>query len=233
MRTSWNRLIFTIGLFTAAPAVAQNSMSGIQFGPHVGGGTVSTGAEVRHTTGMRGSYYYGVARLGAWHLAPEVELGMNLLTSRDSDGASKEIGNFEHRQIGLGMRVVRSFGSKVDSPEVFAKISGGAVSSNVRFDQSGADTFVKTELEGIRGSYIATEIGTSWILQDNLAVTGGLLFSRLQLDQTGVSGKQTTEQDSATGLLLTERNVNREDLQLGEYSQQSTVAASAGLQLRF
>src|SRR4051812_21306515 len=98
-----SRLALALGasLLLASPALAANG-EGVQvgFGPFVGSGSISTGAQVRHASGYALSVERAWALTDTLALGPRIEVANAFINTRDSGaGDSKVIGTYDNRIV--------------------------------------------------------------------------------------------------------------------------------------
>lgn len=221
----------TLGVSSAASAFGSDYQIG--FGPHVGGGTVSNEAKVRHTSG----YSLSVERnwqLGeSLFIGPRFEVTNSFVNMRAEQAGTTNISTYDNRIVAAGFRV----GQAVGNDHTFAQgayLSAvyGRGYSKLAVDETTERTYLQSLYGNISGDYFGGELG-GWVpLKGNFGLNIAVVGSLYRANQAAATGTYQGDQVDDNGQL---------QLTQGEYSTgeldsrivMRTLAAKFGLSLGF
>lgn len=230
------RFVACVALYFTATGNAQAYVSSYQigFGPHVGGGVLSNGATVRHTSG----YSLAVERhwaLGTSGLSigPRFEIANTFVSSRAKDGGTKSVATYDNRFVAAGLTLSQSVGNdRTFAQGAYLSAVAGRGYSKLQVDESTARTFKQNLFGQIAGNYAAAEVG-SWVpLKGDFGLNIAIMTTQYQADQSGATGTFEGDEIGPNGeLSLTEgaHSTGTLDSRL----TMRTVAAKIGLALGF
>jgi len=216
------------------PAQADISNYALSFGPYVGGGTQSNGAQVRHSSGFK----VGLARrfvLGqTMTIGPEIQVGNGLVNSKKYEGGHKTISNYDNRFFVGGVRLGKLYGSDTLTDEAYVSVLGGFAQSKLNEEESAGNTFIQKDYHQIQGRYGVAELGTRIQLRRNFSVDLAMVGHYYRAEQENASGNidGTVSNDEGTFELNEREEKDRYD-NLARILIQRSVAATVGVSLGF
>jgi hypothetical protein len=232
------KLAVMVALSASSSAGAYTSDYHLNFGPYVGGGDISDGATVRHTSGytlaVERNWAVGTSGLS---VGPRIEVSNGFVNTRNKDAASgvTSVATYDNRIFAAGVRVSQNVGA----PHTFAQgiyltAVAGKAYSKLAIDDTGADSFIQRSYGNISGNFFGSELG-GWIpLKDNFGINLAVLGSSYRANQSDATGSFEGEVQNDNGLSLTSGSYDgTADNKLADSVVMKTVAGRIGLSLGF
>jgi len=215
---------------------AYSSEYQLNFGPYVGGGDVSNGARVRHTSG------YTIAVDRNWKLneqglaiGPRLEITNGFVNSKLVDNELKSIATYDNRIFAAGFRISQTVGNpRTFAQGVYLTAVAGKGYSKLSIDDTGDTVFVQRNYGNISGNFFGSELG-GWIpLRDKLGINVAFTAHSLIANQDNVSFTYESEFPRDSGLGLTSGSGKDSSLNtLEDKVTMKTYAGRIGLSLGF
>lgn len=232
------KLAVVVALSTSSAAGAYTSDYHLNFGPFVGGGDISDGASVRHTSG----YTLAVERnwtigSGGLSVGPRIEASNGFVSTRSKDDTTgvTSVATYDNRIFAAGVRVSQSVGA----PHTFAQgiymtAVAGKAYSKLAVDDTGANMYKQRTYGNISGNYFGSELG-GWIpLRENFGINLAVMANTYRADQSKVTGSFEGEIPDEGGLTLTRGSYDGTSAsELDDSVVMKTLAGRIGLSLGF
>jgi hypothetical protein len=207
----------------------------VGFGPYIGGGQMSNGAKVRHTSGYVMSLERNFAIGRSFTLGPRVEVGNGFVNARASGDGETDVATYDNRIVAGGVRLARSVGtSRTFAQSAYMTAVVGRGYSKLSIDETTDRTYKQSLYGGINGTYVGTELG-AWIpLKGSFGLNLAALASSYTADQSEVGGTYQGDEIGDDGSLsLVEGTWAPEDGSLDDQVTMRTFALKVGLSLGF
>ena len=222
-------------LLTPSLAGAYTSDYQLNFGPYVGGGDISNGARVRHTSG------YTLAVERNWRfsdsiaIGPRVEVTNGFVNSKLNTKDLNSVATYDNRIIAAGLRISHAVGnSGTFAQGIYLTAVAGKGYSKLSIDDTGDSVFVQRNYGNISGNFFGSELG-GWIpLKENFGVNIAFTANSLTANQENVSFTYQSEVPGDVGLGLTSGSDKDSSLNtLEDKVTMKTYAGRIGLSLGF
>lgn len=222
-------------LITPSVAGAYTSNYQLNFGPYVGGGDISNGARVRHTSG------YSLAVERNWKfsdslaIGPRVEITNGFVNAKLNSNDLNSVATYDNRIIAAGFRLSHAVGnSGTFAQGVYLTATIGKGYSKLSIDDTGDTVFVQRNYGNISGNFFGSELG-GWIpLKENFGVNIAFTANSLTANQENVSFTYQSEVPGDAGLGLTSGSGKDSSLNtLEDKVTMKTYAGRIGLSLGF
>jgi hypothetical protein len=217
-------------------AGAYTSEYQLNFGPYVGGGDISNGARVRHTSG------YTLAVERNWKvndsglaIGPRVEVTNGFVNSKLDNNDLKSVATYDNRIFAAGIRISQTVGnSGTFAQGIYLTGVAGKGYSKLSIDDTGESVFVQRTYGNISGNFFGSELG-GWIpLKENLGINIAFTANSLTANQENVSFTYESEVPGDSGLGLTTGSGKESSVNTLEDSvTMKTYAGRIGLSLGF
>lgn len=220
----------------ASPAAFGATDTQVGFGPFVGGGRISTGGDVRHTSG----YALSVER--RWNLGAGLDIGPRLEvanafvnTKEDLEGGEKRIATYDTRIVAAGITLRGAVGnSGTLAQAVYLSALAGRGYSKLTLDQSTDRTYMQNLYGKITGDYFSGELGASIPLKGDFGISLAFLGSLYRANQKDAPYSYQGDSVDADGnLSLVEGSGTPGDGSLDERAVIRTGAVKLALSLGF
>ncbi len=229
------KLAALIMLMTPTLAGAYTSSYQLNFGPYVGGGDISNGARVRHTSG----YTLAVERNWKFNdslaIGPRVEVTNGFVNSKLDNDDLKSVATYDNRIFAAGLRISHAVGnSGTFAQGVYLTAVAGKGYSKLSIDDTGDNVFVQRTYGNISGNFFGSELG-GWIpLKENFGVNIAFTANSLTSNQENVSFTYQSEVPGDSGLGLTSGSGKDSSVNtLEDKVTMKTYAGRIGLSLGF
>jgi len=197
--------LFALSVLAAPMAAAEPTTSSdyqVGFGPFIGGGSVSSDAAVRHTSG------YGVTLERNWFVTPKIAIGPRLdisnsfVSTRSSVGDAKVIGTYDNRVFAAGLRLSHAVGNERTLAQgIYLAGVAGRGYSKLSVDESTEQSYLQSQFNNIGGSYYAGELGGFLPLKGSFGVNIAALGSVYHADQRDAYGTSEGDRVDQNGAL--------------------------------
>jgi len=228
-------LLAALGLLLASGAFGSVSEYQLGFGPFVGKGSISTGAQVRTATGYDLSIARNWELTDGLYLGPRFEVANSFVNAKSMHEGTSSIATYDNRIFAAGFKLSHKVGTPTSFAQgaYFSAVAGRGY-SKLSIDQSSDKLFDQSLYGNISGNYFGAEIGT-WIpLKGRFGLDIAMLGSLYQADQSeapGTSAGNVIGQDGA--LELTASRHVPGDGSLSNQVSIRTYAAKVGLSMGF
>lgn len=207
----------------------------VGLGPFVGGGTMSTGARVRHTSGYQVLLQRSFPLGYGFALGPRLEVSNALVNARaDADGLTR-ISTYDNRIFAAGLRLSHPVGNAGTlAQEAYLAAVAGRGFSKLAVDESADENFRQSLYSGITGNYFGGELGALLPVRGNFGIELALMSSVYAAEQAGIGGTWKSDGVNPDGSYgLTEGTYDADDSGLTRRVVMRTVAVKVGLALGF
>lgn len=221
-------------LTLSAPAYGYVSTYQVGFGPHIGSGSISNGANVRNASG----YSLSLERhwpLGTSGIAigPRFEVSNSFLSTREKADGLKSAATYDNRFVAAGVTLSHSVGNDHTFAQgAYLSAVVGRGYTKLTVDESTDRTYKQNLFGKISGNYAAGELG-GWIpLKGNFGLNIAFMGSMYRADQSDATGTYEGDEIAADGTL----SLVQGGYEAGELDRQVTIrtyAAKVGLALGF
>jgi hypothetical protein len=207
----------------------------VGFGPYIGGGQMSNGARVRHTSGYTLSIERNFAVGGGFTLGPRVEVGNGFVNARASGDGETDVATYDNRIVAGGVRLAHPIGNALTfAQSAYLTAVVGRGYSKLSIDETTDRTYKQSLYGGINGTYLGSELGVWVPLKGSFGLNLAALASSYTADQSEVGGTYQGDEIGADGSLsLVEGTWSPEDGTLDDQVTMRTVAMKVGLSLGF
>jgi hypothetical protein len=191
-------------LMTPAVAGAYTSEYQLNFGPYVGGGDISNGARVRHTSGYTLAVERNWKFSNSLAIGPRVEVTNGFVNSKLNSNDLNSVATYDNRIFAAGLRMSHAVGnSGTFAQGIYLTAVVGKGYSKLSIDDTGDSVFVQRNYGNISGNFFGSELG-GWIpLKENFGVNIAFTANSLTANQKDVSFTYQSEVPSDAGLSLT------------------------------
>lgn len=229
------KLACLAALTITSSAGAYTSDYQLNFGPYVGGGDISNGSQVRHTSGytLAVERHWPVNNLGL-SIGPRIEITNGFVNSKFNNDSIKSVATYDNRIFAAGFRISQSVGADYTFAQgVYLTAVAGKGYSKLSIDDTGDTLFMQRTYGNISGNFFGTEVG-GWIpLAGNFGLNLAFLANAYQANQRQVTGTYEGEIPQEQGLTLVQGSYDDEDSGLESSVTMKTFAGRIGLSLGF
>ena len=224
-------------IFLLAPSVAGAYTSEYQlnFGPYVGGGDISNGGRVRHTSGYTLAVERNLKFGDSLAIGPRVEITNGFVNAKLNANDLNSVATYDNRIIAAGLRISHAVGnSGTFAQGVYLTAVAGKGYSKLSIDDTGDSVFVQRNYGNISGNFFGSEFG-GWIpLKENLGVNIAFTANSLTANQDDVSFSYQRQIPREDGISLTSGSGKDSSLNtLEDKVTMKTYAGRIGLSLGF
>lgn len=179
--------------FVLAVGQAQAADYGLSFGPFLGGGNLSTTADVRQASGYSVSADGRFRISEALMLGPRVEFTNAFVNTKAASGNTEALATYDHRIVAAGAVLSHDLGSPAANEDTstrraYVAVTGGQGYSKLAVDENGPRHFIQSQFGDLAGTYGAVETGAWLPLNGRVGVNLALLGSLYRLDQSEAKG---------------------------------------------
>lgn len=222
-------------LIISSSAGAYTSDYQLNFGPYVGGGDISNGSRVRHTSGytLAVERHWPVNESGL-SIGPRIEVTNGFVNSKSNEDGIKSIATYDNRFLAAGFRISQSVGTNYTFTQgVYLTGVVGKGYSKLSIDDTSDTTFMQRTYGNISGNFFGSELG-GWIpLKGNFGLNLAVLANSYSASQSKVTGTYEGEIPQGQGLTLVKGTYENKDSELESNVTMKTFAGRIGVSLGF
>jgi hypothetical protein len=207
----------------------------LSFGPYVGGGTQSNGADVRHSSGFKVAMDRRFFIAPGISVGPRAEVGNGIVSTKLYSADRKILSTYDNRFFTGGIKIGKLYGDADLTDEFYLTLLTGFAQTKLEEEESADNTFVQKKYHGIQGQYSIAEIGTKIQVRRNfsldLAVVGHLYKANQNKANANIEG--TVSDKNGSHALQDDSEQKEQFDHLNPKIVQKTLAATLGISLGF